>query len=175
MLERAWFEAFCAALPQHPKVLDLGCGAGEPIARFLSDRGCLVTGVDSAPELIEIAKARVQGADWVVSDMRVLCLDQTFDGLIAWHSMFHLTPDDQRKMFPLFRKHAAKGAVLMFTSGTGEGCAMGEFEGEPLYHGSLEPEEYRALLERNDFVVLEHVIEDPDCGFATIWLAQFQG
>jgi hypothetical protein len=75
-------------------------------------------------------------------------------------------------MFPIFRLHAANGAALMFTSGTGHGVAMGSYHGEPLYHASLAPEEYRALLEGNGFRVEAHVSEDPNCGRHTIWLAQ---
>ena len=78
-------------------------------------------------------------------------------------------------MFPLCARHAALGAPLMFTSGTGHGTAIGEFEGEPLYHGSLAPEEYRALLTENGFRLLKHQMEDPDCGGLTIWLAQYHG
>ena len=60
----------------------------------------------------------------------------------------------------------------MFTSGPAAAVAIGEFEGEPLYHASLDPEEYRALLSENGFEVLRHVAEDPSCGGATVWLAQ---
>jgi hypothetical protein len=104
--------------------------------------------------------------------MRSLALGRTFDALLAWHSFFHLTPDEQRAMFPVFAAHAANGAMLMFTSGPAEGVAMGTFEGEPLYHASLDPEEYRRLLRENGFAVVDHVADDPDCGGATIWLAR---
>ena len=40
-------------------VLDYGCGAGEN-ALLLASRGGLVTGIDISPELIEIAKARLE-------------------------------------------------------------------------------------------------------------------
>ena len=60
----------------------------------------------------------------------------------------------------------------MFTSGTGHGEAIGSFEGEPLYHGSLDPAEYRSLLDQHGFQVISHVVEDMDCGRHTIWLAQ---
>jgi hypothetical protein len=63
----------------------------------------------------------------------------------------------------------------MFTSGPKHGEAMGEFEGEPLYHASLDPEEYQALLNQHGFSVADHVVEDPECGSATIWVAQFNG
>lgn len=60
----------------------------------------------------------------------------------------------------------------MFTSGPAHGEAIGTFEGEALYHGSLAPEEYRTLLAENGFAVVDHVVEDPSCGGHTIWLAQ---
>jgi hypothetical protein len=75
-------------------------------------------------------------------------------------------------MFPIFKLHAASGAALMFTSGTSHGVAVGSYHGEPLYHASLAPEEYRTLLEANGFRVKVHVSEDPNCGHHTIWLAQ---
>ncbi|RYE72982.1 MAG: class I SAM-dependent methyltransferase, partial [Hyphomicrobiales bacterium] len=127
---------------------------------------------DSSAPLIALCRERFPQQDWLVADMRELALGRRFDGLIAWDSFFHLTPDDQRRMFPLFRQHTREGAALLFTSGPGHGEAIGSFEGEPLYHGSLDPAEYRARLDTNGFAVVEHVVEDPDCGGHTIWLAQ---
>ena len=75
-------------------------------------------------------------------------------------------------MFPIFARHAAARAALMFTSGPRDGVAMGEFHSEPLYHASLAPEAYRALLAANGFEVLAYVPEDPSCGGHTIWLAR---
>jgi len=36
--ERVWREAFAKELSRGSAVLDLGCGGGEPIARFLVDQ-----------------------------------------------------------------------------------------------------------------------------------------
>jgi hypothetical protein len=75
-------------------------------------------------------------------------------------------------MFPVFRRHASPNAALMFTSGPAHGEAIGSFGGEPLYHASLDPAEYRSLLDQNGFLVVSHIAEDPTCGGHTIWLAQ---
>jgi hypothetical protein len=91
---------------------------------------------------------------------------------LSRHSFFHLSHDDQRRMFPIFRQHAAPGTALMFTSGTSLGEAIGSYRGEPLYHASLAATEYQALLESNGFRVEAHTVEDPDCGGHTVWLAQ---
>jgi trans-aconitate methyltransferase len=152
-------------------VLDLGCGSGRPIARYLIDKGCAIVGVDSAPEMIALCRASFPRGDWRVADMRELSLKRRFDGIIAWDSFFHLAFDDQRRMFPIFRDHAGPGAALMFTSGPAHGEAIGEFEGERLYHASLASAEYKSLLDANGFDVVAHEVEDPTCGHHTIWLA----
>jgi SAM-dependent methyltransferase len=172
LFEKAWLDAFAALLPAGGRVLDIGCGMGEPIARDLIGRGFAVTGIDASPPLIAMARERFPQQSWIVADMRSLSLGRTVDGLIAWDSVFHLTPDHQRRMFAVFRKHAAPHAALMFTSGPAHGEAIGTFEGEPLYHASLDPEEYCALLDAHGFRVVRHVAEDPDCNGHTVWLAQ---
>lgn len=172
LFEKPWLDRFAEGLADGAAVLDIGCGSGEPMAAALLARGLAVTGVDSSETLIGLCRERFPSADWRVADMRALALGRSFDALLAWHSFFHLTPDEQRAMFPVFAAHAAKGAMLMFTSGPGEGVAIGSFEGEPLYHASLEPEEYRRLLRENGFAVVDHVVDDLDCGGATIWLAR---
>jgi len=170
--EEVWLERFVALLPEKPRILDIGCGMGEPIASWLIGRGARVTGLDSSPAMIALARARFPDHEWIVGDMRALDLGRRFDGLIAWHSFFHLSPEDQEPMFPRFAAHAAPGAALMFTSGWGRGEAIGRWQGEPLYHGSLDTKEYAALLAANGFAVVDHRVRDPECGDATIWLAQ---
>jgi SAM-dependent methyltransferase len=134
-------------------VLDLGCGAGEPIARHLIAAGYAVTGVDASPTMIALCRSRWPDGRWVVADIRGLTLGRRFDGILAWDSFFHLRADDQRALFAVFRDHAAPGAALLFTSGPRAGVAMGTWQGEPLYHASLDPDEYRALLAAHGFAV----------------------
>jgi len=172
LFEKPWLDRFLAVLRPGASILDLGCGSAEPIARFFIEKGCHVTGVDSSPALIDLCKSRFPDQTWIVNDMRTLALSRRFDGILAWDSFFHLCPEDQRPMFDIFRAHAAPHAALMFTSGTVHGEAIGTFQGEPLYHGSLDEAEYRLLLNTNGFDVLSHVVDDPTCGRHTIWLAQ---
>ena len=174
LFEGAWLDRFRNRLPVGATILDIGCGSGEPIARYLIEKGYAVTGVDSSPEMITLCKGHFPDGDWRVQDMRALSLDRAFNGILAWDSFFHLSHEDQRRMFPIFRKHATPGAALMFTSGTGHGIAMGTYQGEPLYHASLDPAEYRALLDAEGFAVAAHAIEDPTCGGRTIWLASLR-
>lgn len=172
LIERRWLDQFLDLLGPAPSVLDLGCGTGDPIARYLFERGAQVTGIDAAPDLLQRAQRQFPQGTWRQVDMRGLDLKIRFDGLLAWHSLFHLTPDAQRSMFAIFADHAAPGAALMFTTGPRAGEAMGDLEGDALYHASLDPDEYRAVLAAHGFELVAQKTEDPDCGLATIWLAQ---
>ncbi len=172
LMEKSWLDRFRALLPSSGSILDIGCGSGAPMARYLIETRHAVTGVDSSATLIDICSNRFPAHEWIVADMRELALGRRFNGIVAWDSFFHLCPDDQRLMFSIFRQHAAPEAALMFTSGPAHGEAIGSFEGEPLYHASLDPAEYRSLLAENGFRVVAHVVEDPNCGSHTIWLAQ---
>lgn len=172
LFEQAWLDRLLGLLPPGGRVLDIGCGAGEPIAKYVIDRGFALTGVDSAPAMIERCVMRFPEAAFHVADMRTLALGETFDGLIAWDSFFHLTRDAQRAMFAVFEAHAAPGAALLFTSGPSDAEAIGTFEGEPLYHASLDAAEYERLLAEHGFEKLSMVADDPGCGGHTVWLAR---
>jgi SAM-dependent methyltransferase len=139
---------------KHPRILDLGCGSGHPIARYFIDRGCDVTGVDAAPAMITICRERFPRMTWIAHDMRALNLGRHFEAIVAWDSFFHL---------------------LLFTSGPKASEAIGDLFGRELYHASLDTDEYRSLLAENGFSVLIHRVEDPECDKHTVWLAQYKG
>jgi len=174
LFERPSLDRFLDLVPPGGMVLDLGCGTGEPIAQYMIGRGFTVTGVDSSPNMIRMCSERFPAQTWIVKEMQGLELHAQFRGILAWDSFFHLSPEDQRLMFPIFANHACEGAALMFTIGPAFGEAIGTFAGESLYHASLDPDEYRSLLKANGFSVVHHVAEDPACGGHSVWLARAQ-
>jgi cyclopropane fatty-acyl-phospholipid synthase-like methyltransferase len=173
LMERGYLGELTTRLKDGASVLDLGCGAGEPIAQFLVNRGYDVTGIDAAPAMIALCRRRSRHANWIVADMRTLDLGRRFDAIVAWDSFFHLDADEQRAMFGIFEAHIAPRGLLLFTSGPAAGTAIGDLCGEELFHASLSAEEYERLLEGAGFTVIRHEREDPDCGFHTVWLAQY--
>jgi hypothetical protein len=131
-----------------------------------------VTGVDSSPTMISLCRQRLPVHEWIVADMRKLSLERRFAGVLAWDSFFHLDHDSQRAMFAVFSSHASSGAMLMFNTGDAHGEAIGEYRGDPLFHASLAPTEYRALIDRAGFEILDHVVEDARAGGRTVWLCR---
>lgn len=171
LFERGWLDRALNHAPGR-RVLDLGCGAGDPLARYLADRRAQITGVDATAEMVEMFAALLPRHEALEADMRGLSLDRQFDVVLAWNSLFHLSPEDQRAMFAVFAAHAAPGAVLMFTSGPEAGEAIGQIEDSPVYHSSLSPAEYRQLLDSHGFEELAFTPEDPTCDYHSVWMAR---
>jgi 2-polyprenyl-3-methyl-5-hydroxy-6-metoxy-1,4-benzoquinol methylase len=59
-------------LPSRAHVLDIGCGAGVPVARDLIARGFKVTGVDASARQIERARCNVPQAHFIRADMTTI-------------------------------------------------------------------------------------------------------
>lgn len=175
LVEKAWLDRFLEIAGTGAAILDVGCGSGVPIAAYLVGRGARVIGVDSSPELLAAFARNVPGGEAILCDMRKLGLRRQFRGVLAWDSLFHLTQADQRAVLPRLAALAAPGGALMFNSGPADGVAIGTFEGEPLFHASLDPGAYRALLARTGFSLVAHQANDADCGGRTVWLWRKDG
>ena len=83
------------------KAIDLGCGAGN-YAIYLAGLGFDMTGVDSSPTAIKIAKARAEkrGAPcrFVVADLLgdLHEVADTFDFAYDWEFLHHIFPEDRK-------------------------------------------------------------------------------
>ncbi len=172
--EKTYLDDLLKQLPPNASVLDLGCGSGKPILEYLISQNVKVLGVDASEQMLEMAKLNFPGTPFMLKDMRKLDLDEKFDAIIAWHSFFHLPAADQPGMFGIFSRHLKPNGVLLFTSGADRGEVWGLNNGENLFHASLGTDEYLSLLKSHHFEVLVHKINDPDCGGANVWMAQYK-
>ena len=84
-------EDLAAILPGEAAVLDLGCGAGVPVTRWLSDKGFAVTGVDVSARQLDLARNYVPEATFIKADMtEVTFAPGSLDAVVAFHSIIHV-------------------------------------------------------------------------------------
>lgn len=171
-VERGWLDRFLLGVPKGGHVLDLGCGAGEPIARYLIDKERQLTGVDVSERMIALARTRFARHHWIRADMRTLTLDARFQGVIAWDSLFHLRPEEQAEMLVKAAGWLEPGGVLLFNTGSARDETIGCQFGEDLYHASLAPADYRALFATHGLIEVTFTPHDQGAGGRAIWLAR---
>lgn len=111
------FERDCASRPE--LVLDLACGTGR-MTLELAHRGYDMTGIDYAPEMLDVARSEAEksGHDvlWLCQDMTEFELYGTVDAAVCClDSINHLTdPDDLDACLALLHNYLIPGGVLVF-------------------------------------------------------------
>lgn len=172
LFERLYLDQLLQRIQPTRSVLDLGCGAGEPIARYLIEQNCRLTGVDYAPAMIDFCKQRFPQHNWFVGDMRKPDFPESYDAIISWGAFFHLTPDQQRSSLPVLCQTLKPRGLLLITVGHMAGEVTGTVAGKQVYHSSLSKQEYTEILEAHELQVLEFNLADENCRGFSVFLAQ---
>ncbi|HEV7452743.1 MAG TPA: methyltransferase domain-containing protein [Pseudonocardiaceae bacterium] len=142
-------------LPAHPRVLDLGCGAGIPCTARLAEQGD-VMGVDLSSSQIELARHKVPNARFVKADMITIELPlASFDAVTAFYSIAHVPRDQHRVVFHRIAEWLRPGGY--FLAALGCGASRGTVEnwlGAPMFFSSHDARTNRSLLIEAGFTVI---------------------
>lgn len=169
LFEKSYLDKVISLLSDCGSVLDLGCGGGEPIARYFIEKGFKLTGVDYSRNMLEICKERFPNHQWVFDDMRNLKLEGSYDALISWGAFFHLTIEQQRNTLPKLCNLLKPNGLLLLTVGHDEGEVTGTVANQTVYHASLSKKEYEQIVEDNNLEILEFNLQDSEChGFSVL-------
>ena len=155
-------------LPAGAKVLDLGCGNGDPIAKHLVERGVHITCVDESIEMLKFARQTVPEVEFIHANMVNVELTETFDAAIAWDSMFHVERKHHAQIYQKLSNALKVGGRLLSSVG---GSAPSEDEsvesftsemfGQPFYYSGFAPEVTRKLIEESGFEIELWEVDDP--------------
>jgi SAM-dependent methyltransferase len=120
--------------PQMTRV-DIGCGPGQ-VGAFVRELGRRVVGLDLSPEMVRLAKGRLDGA--VVADMRFLPLvSGQIGGLVAFYSLIHLRRAELEPALREFHRVLRPGAHVLFSAHEGhDEVELDRFLEEPVPFGA---------------------------------------
>ena len=106
----------------HPKILDLGCGAGYD-SKILHNFGARVVGIDISDKLIDIAKKQVPECKFFVGDItdKLSALGK-FDGVLCLATLIHVDIQNMKKTFDNIAEILKKGGLFLLSvcDGTGK-------------------------------------------------------
>ena len=148
--------ALLPLLPRGSNVLDLGCGAGVPIARTLARRH-KVTGIDTSESMLRLARTAVPGARFLNGDILGVELEAgSFDAAVLIFVLFHLPREEHGSVFERVRSWLRPGGYFLATLSEEAEAPYTEddFFGTRMYWSSLGYEEYRKLLLDLGFEIL---------------------
>lgn len=144
------------ALPAGSRVLDLGCGAGVPVARTLA-RAHRVLGVDVSEGQLALAREQVPGAEFLRADMsRVEFPAGSFNAVVSFYAIFHLPLEEHAPLIGRIADWLRPGGYLLATvSPQHEEGYTEDFFGEEMYWSNLGLREYLAILGDCGFEVMQ--------------------
>jgi cyclopropane fatty-acyl-phospholipid synthase-like methyltransferase len=160
--EKPYVDQFLALTAPGTHLLDVGCGAGTPIARYLLDRGYRLTGVDASPAMLRLARANCPEAELVAGDMgTVELLPSGYQGIVAWDSIFHVPKAQHRELFHRLSRWLVSNAPLLLSLGGSEGEFSAPMFGIDFFYSAHRPEVSLSLLQEAGFEILLAEIGDP--------------
>ncbi|HWV30740.1 MAG TPA: class I SAM-dependent methyltransferase [Dyadobacter sp.] len=105
------------SLPPNATVLDVGCGAGDPISKVLVEEGLTVYAMDASPSMVQVFQQNFPNtpvACEAAEDSSFF--NRQFDAIIAWGLMFLLPVETQKTVITKMAHALYSGGRLLFTA-----------------------------------------------------------
>ena len=161
----AWLDDVIAAVGRGGRVLDAGCGAGEPVATRLLAAGLAVVGVDCAAAPLRLARRLTGPLTLVQGDLAALPLpDASVDGVVSFYAVIHVPRDDHRRVFAELHRVLRPDGVAVLCLGARDLPADRDdtsWLGAPMFWSHFDAETNGALLEDAGLAV-ERAARVPD-------------
>ncbi|MCZ6866679.1 MAG: class I SAM-dependent methyltransferase [Chloroflexi bacterium] len=148
---------FTRRLSDGATVLDIGCGTGVPITWTLAQH-FVVTGVDISSEMIRRARVNVPQGNFIHNDiMSVEFPPSSFNGAVAFYSVFHLPREEHSELFRRIFRWLKPGGYLLvtLTLSIEEAYTEDDFFGVTMYWSNHSLDGYKDILTEVRFRILE--------------------
>ncbi|NPD88688.1 MAG: class I SAM-dependent methyltransferase [Asgard group archaeon] len=143
------------------KLLDVGCGAGVPVTKYLVDEGFSVTGIDISEKMLSLAKKHVPKGEFFKIDMSEMDFpDDTFDGIVSFYAIIHLPREKHAPLFKKFQKILKSGGLMMIVLGSDEWEVIDDYFGAKMFWSQHSTEQSIELVKDAGFeIISEEVLE----------------
>jgi len=148
---------FTRLVPKDSRILDLGCGAGVPISKFLAGNGYKVTSVDFADGMLKLARKNVPKARFIKMDITNLKFKpDSFDGAVSFYAIIHIPRRKHSKIYKRLHKILRPQAIMLLNaSGTDTWEEYTEnYMGVPMFWSFYNPKKTLSIIRNEGFKIL---------------------
>lgn len=156
-----YIKGFESDLVRPARILDLGCGTGVPVTKYLVECGHCVHGIDISDKMIELARITVPKATFEVADLTVWSSNNQYDAVTAWDSLFHISADLHKGILQKIYAMLAFDGSFLFSAGGSAGEIQSTMLGEKFFYSSLSPDDYVTILTEIGFTGIKCEVDDP--------------
>ncbi|WP_330630159.1 class I SAM-dependent methyltransferase [Halocatena halophila] len=119
--------SFASSFSSADRVLDAGCGGGEPVLSLLTEHARTV-GVDFSRAQLEFARSNAPSSELAMGDLTQLpYADDTFAGIVCYWALIHVPLAEHQTVIEEFARLLNPGGRLLLIEGTN--AWTGENEG----------------------------------------------
>lgn len=142
-----WIDDLAQRLAPGARVLDLGCGAGVPATKLLTERNFDVLGLDISAVQIERARQLAPGATFEQADMVTWEHEPgSFDAVVSFYALIHVPLQDQRALLPKIRRWLRPAGYLLAIVGAERWTGIEDYFGAAMFWDHADRETYLAWL-----------------------------
>ena len=117
----AWARQIEVVVSEGERVVELGCGTGVPVGKWLAARYDY-TGVDASEGMLDEARRHVPGADFIRADMETVSFDAgSLGAVIAFYSINHVPSAQHAALFASIASWLRPGGMLVASVHGGDG------------------------------------------------------
>ena len=174
-------EALLGYLPDHSDVLELGCGAGVPVARRLVDAGHRYTGIDLSERQIALARHHVPEAEFRVDDAAEVAFPVgQFDAVLMLYAITHVPVSRWATLARNVHEWLKPGGLFLLNAPGHSSSSWLEEDflgfGAENWTNALDIAQTRALLARAGLDIADEVqLPDDEPGPGWFWLLARRG
>lgn len=151
-----YLDRLLSLLSPESLILDIGCGPGVPIDRYLANHHHDIIGIDISRRQIALAREHVPEGDYSVKDMSTLREGEyTVDAVVSFYAIFHTPRETHQSTLHKIYSFLKPGGYMLITMGSTDWVGKEQdFFGSEMYWSHYDAKKNRELVDHAGFTVI---------------------